>query len=151
MQFNEFKANVEKWATERGIYQFSTSTAQLLKGLSELGELADSIIKSDIDGIKDGVGDVIVCLINYAKMSGKPIYDQEPDNHDSDKHKIIGFYAAFIGDILIGINHEEVPIYALKEIAEMYGINISDCYEHVWNEIKDRKGRMVEGGAFVKE
>lgn len=30
------------------------------------------------------------------------------------------------------------------------GLDIDECIEHAWNEIKDRKGKMV-GGSFVKE
>lgn len=30
------------------------------------------------------------------------------------------------------------------------GLNLNDCIEHAWNEIKDRKGKMVDG-KFVKE
>jgi NTP pyrophosphatase (non-canonical NTP hydrolase) len=42
--------------------------AQLLKTMSELGELADATLKSDRDGIVDGVGDVMVTLIIYAAL-----------------------------------------------------------------------------------
>src|SRR5690625_5506282 len=70
MTFDEFKQNVETWAAERGIYEHSTPEAQLLKALSELGELADAVIKNDIEGIKDGVGDVAVCMVNYARLAG---------------------------------------------------------------------------------
>jgi hypothetical protein len=33
----------------------------------------------------------------------------------------------------------------------MSGLDINECCESAWIEIKDRKGRMVAGGAFVKE
>ena len=28
---------------------------------------------------------------------------------------------------------------------------MGDCFDAAWNDIKDRKGHMTEGGAFVKE
>src|SRR5690554_2696074 len=68
MTFDEFKQNVETWAAERGIYEHSTPEAQLLKALSELGELADAHIKGDEPEKADGLIDTIVCLINYAHM-----------------------------------------------------------------------------------
>src|SRR5690625_7322661 len=68
MTFDEFKQNVEAWAAERGIYEHSTAEAQLLKALSELGELADAHIKDDTSEKADGLIDTIVCLINYAHM-----------------------------------------------------------------------------------
>lgn len=38
----------------------------------------------------------------------------------------------------------------LTIIAQMYGLKIEDCVSHAYIEIKDRKGRMVNG-TFVKE
>ena len=35
-------------------------------------------------------------------------------------------------------------------IAEQLGLSFGDCLEYAWNEIKDRKGMMVNG-IFVKE
>lgn len=98
--FDEFRANVGKWADERGIYEHSTLQAQVLKAVSEMGELADAAIKGDGEALEDAIGDVVVCLIN----------------------------AAFLAKV-----------------------NMDECFARAWDEIKDRKGRMVAGGAFVKE
>ena len=38
----------------------------------------------------------------------------------------------------------------LKAIAHKLGYDFADCFELAYNEIKDRKGRWVEG-SFVKE
>lgn len=96
----ELEQKVINWAEERGIFEHSTPQAQALKAVSEMGEVADAVIKDDRDALIDGIGDVIVCLINLASMN------------DTD---------------------------------------IEECLESAWNEIKNRKGRMVPGGAFVKE
>jgi NTP pyrophosphatase (non-canonical NTP hydrolase) len=88
------------WAADRGILDHSTPQAQILKAVSEMGELADAVIKNDPEAAKDAVGDVLVCLINYCAMTGMTIHQ---------------------------------------------------CLEAAWDQIKDRKGRMVPGGAFVKE
>lgn len=39
----------------------------------------------------------------------------------------------------------------LVNYCHMTGIDIHESMQDAWNEIKDRKGRMVAGGAFVKE
>lgn len=96
----DFITNVQNWASERGIYDYSTGTAQLLKAISEMGELADAHAKMDILEMKDAVGDILVCLVNYCKLEG---------------------------------------------------LDLTQCCESAWNEIKDRKGHMVEGGVFIKE
>ena len=67
MKFEEFKSNVEKWAEERGIYEHSTALAQALKGVSEMGELADHAVKGDIEALKDDIGDVCVCIVTSRK------------------------------------------------------------------------------------
>lgn len=100
LDFCDFRERVIAWATEREILKHSTAEAQLLKGVSELGELCDALIKGDLPAQKDGVGDVMVCLVNFCELAG------------------IDFYEAM---------------------------------GTAWDAIKDRKGRMVPGGAFVKE
>lgn len=47
MTFEQFRNNVESWAEVRGIYEHSTKHAQALKAVSEMGELADAVIKGD--------------------------------------------------------------------------------------------------------
>ena len=41
-------------------------------------------------------------------------------------------------------------IVVLVNIAERHGVSITDCLEQAWNDIKDRKGKMVDG-VFVKD
>jgi len=100
MTFEQFAENVKAWAEARGIYEHSSKHAQALKAVSEMGEMADAVIKGDRDALQDSIGDVIVCLVNLSEMSG---------------------------------------------------LDINECCESAWREIKDRKGRMVAGGAFVKD
>lgn len=41
-------------------------------------------------------------------------------------------------------------IVVLTIMAAQRGLNVEDCIEHAYQQIKDRKGRMVDG-IFVKE
>ena len=41
-------------------------------------------------------------------------------------------------------------VLGLSNIADVYQLNFEDCIRQAYNEIKDRKGRMVDG-VFVKE
>lgn len=63
MSWNIAELDVIRWAEARGIVANSDSKTQLLKAVSEMGELADAIIKRDRSAIVDGIGDVLVCLI----------------------------------------------------------------------------------------
>jgi len=100
MSYTYLENEIIIWATQRKIIPNSHPQTQLLKAVSEIGELADATIKNDQDGIADGVGDVMVCLIVYC---------------------------------------------ALQDI------NLVDCMELAYEEIKDRKGTLLANGVFVKD
>jgi NTP pyrophosphatase (non-canonical NTP hydrolase) len=100
MTWDELIQAVEAWAEARQIIPNSTPEAQLLKTVSELGELADARLKHDLVDVCDGVGDVLVTLIIFAKLSG---------------------------------------------------LNIRGCLERAYDTIKDRKGKLMPNGVFVKE
>lgn len=158
MNWNEFKNNVESWATERGIYEHSTPEAQLLKALSELGELADAVIKNDRDGLKDAIGDVAVCLVNYEKMvrEEKGIWCEPAPTGGATANSRIGDIAVDIGLVLLNngaVNYSiaGAAIESLQHIASKHGLDFMYCCKCAWREIKDRKGRMAAGGAFVKD
>jgi len=68
MTWNIVEMDVIRWSEKRGIIENSDSKTQLLKAFSEMGELADAINKRDREGIIDGLGDVLVCLINVAAI-----------------------------------------------------------------------------------
>lgn len=98
--YADIELKIIQWAEARKIVPNSTAATQLLKALSELGELADATIKNDRAGIIDGVGDVMVCLVNYC---------------------------------------------ALQDV------NLVNCMESAYEEIKHRKGTLLPNGVFVKE
>ena len=100
MTFEQNIARIQEWAQNAGIYEHSSVQAQVLKSVSEMGELADAVIKGDLPAAEDAYGDVIVCLVNAAYMQG---------------------------------------------------IDISDALAKVTDIVTARKGRMVEGGAFMKD
>lgn len=70
MSYRATELLVLRWAEARGIIQNGNSQTQLLKTMSELGELADAIAKRDKLGIVDGLGDVLVTLIVVADLEG---------------------------------------------------------------------------------
>ncbi len=66
--YRELELQVVRWAEARKIIPNATPASQLMKLVSEVGELCDAEGKKNLDGIKDGVGDVVVCLINYCAL-----------------------------------------------------------------------------------
>ena len=84
--FEQDSARVIEWAEARKIIPNSTPLAQLLKTMSELGELADATLKTDREGVIDGIGDVLVTLIIYSSLQSATLetalraaYDQIKD------------------------------------------------------------------------
>jgi NTP pyrophosphatase (non-canonical NTP hydrolase) len=41
-------------------------------------------------------------------------------------------------------------VVVLTILAAQIGVDLEDCIEHAWHQIKDRKGRMIDG-IFVKD
>ena len=41
-------------------------------------------------------------------------------------------------------------IVVLVNIAERNNLSLTECVNHAWNDIKDRKGKMIDG-IFIKE
>ena len=163
MTFEVFKSNVEQWAEERGIYEHSTALAQALKAVSEVGELADAVIKSDKDALKDAIGDVAVCIVNASKMIGASIKVGEVT--DLDRETCVKTCAAlcafYVSDLAtaIALGYElwtiedaiEYSLLNLSCLSEKIGLDLMDCCEAAWKVIKNRSGKMVAGGAFVKD
>jgi NTP pyrophosphatase (non-canonical NTP hydrolase) len=98
MSYESIEMEIVRWSEARKIIPNSTPAAQILRAISELGELSNATSKDDLGQIKDSVGDVMVCLINYC---------------------------------------------ALQDI------NLVDCMESAFREIKDRKGTLLDNGVFV--
>jgi NTP pyrophosphatase (non-canonical NTP hydrolase) len=71
--FENLEAHVIEWAKDRGIYDNSSATKQFLKAVSEMGEVADGLAKMNMAEIKDGIGDVVVCLINLCHILGTTV------------------------------------------------------------------------------
>ena len=46
--------------------------------------------------------------------------------------------------------NEKLTIYWLKSISYVLGYDFDECFELAYQEIKDRKGRWIDG-SFVKE
>lgn len=68
MTWNIVELDVIRWSEARGIIPNSTSAAQLKKAYEEMDELSEAISNRDNARIVDGIGDVLVCLINVAAL-----------------------------------------------------------------------------------
>jgi len=155
-KFQALQQNVIQWATDRGIFDKehgSSFNKQYLKFLSELGELSDAVLKNDTTAIKDAIGDCIVCLINADVLSenGYSITFTENDIQELKEQGEKETLEVFIMTIVQhSIESNLLTIYTLLLLEQRLGFEFCECLEYAYNEIKDRKGKMING-AFVKE
>lgn len=66
----DLETKIISWANERNLIAPTNAHNQILKTLEELGETARSLLKGDKEGIKDGIGDVLVTLAIFAATQG---------------------------------------------------------------------------------
>ena len=69
MNFEKLEQRVVEWSLDRKIIPNSTPLAQFKKMESEMIELKEGLETDDMVEIIDGVGDVLVCLINICALS----------------------------------------------------------------------------------
>jgi NTP pyrophosphatase (non-canonical NTP hydrolase) len=87
MSYREVELEILRWAEDRRIIPNATPTSQLLKAVSEMGELADAEGKRNRELIRDAVGDVMVCLINYCALRDIDIVSCMADAYDQIKDR----------------------------------------------------------------
>jgi len=69
MSYAEIELKVIRWSEQRQIIPNSTPMAQWIKACQEMEELRLGLVNRDDAEIKDGVGDVMVCLINLCALA----------------------------------------------------------------------------------
>ena len=73
MSIDYYEEQVLQWAQERHILQNSTPQQQMLKLVSEMGELSDNVAKGR--DVRDDIGDCLVVLTIIAEMKGTNLSD----------------------------------------------------------------------------
>ena len=73
MSIDILTEQINTWHKDRKIVPNSSAATQALKAMSEMGELADNIIKGK--DITDDIGDVYVCLCSIVALSGLKMED----------------------------------------------------------------------------
>ena len=158
---------IHQWAKERGIFDKSTLFDQLLKTHEEVGELIKACYDDDPLAIQDAIGDVMVTLINYCyfkKIDFVKVYKQI----QYDDSEAINIYCAltvndtiafFLRDLFYSWNKPlKVTIFStvsnilrnLQNITINNNTTLEECLNIAYNEIKNRKGRIING-KFVKD
>lgn len=158
MKLKELITNVQQWSIDRGLDK-ADSKKQLLKLYEEFGELASGLAKGNKEVVKDSIGDVVVVLIILAQQQGIRqisdfcvIFDHLSTNDLMPRaSELIGLISLRMRRTKDEIEEPFVRlILYLRTIAKYENLKFEDCLLQAWNEIKDRKGKLVDG-VWVKE
>ena len=172
MNLNAYRDLILGWARDRNLIEGSTPTKQLDKLFEELGEYAGSFARHTVPEkreemlvkMQDGLGDVFVVVCILAEQMGVELdFDQMEDYEDTGRNGVFYLALGCLAGLVEAQEHkiedesmEPIPdhfFYAITTgiaVAKRNGFDFLACIEMAWNEIKDRKGRMVDG-VFVKE
>lgn len=142
-RYKQLCEQVVAWAKERNLIDPKNAGKQYLKFLEEVGETARAILKDEKPQMIDGFGDIAVTMI----ILGEQL------NHKyalSCTHTIIEIE-------LYDVVRRVAPNFCnpsamnfLHDAAAKHGLDLVECLESAYNEIKDRKGKTVNG-SFHKE
>lgn len=162
--------NIEHWAEDRNLISGSTPHRQLLKLYEEFGELCSGLAKNKPEVIKDSVGDcfVVLVILNKQLNLGDNIIVnnlETPFYEYTDIPLGVMFYMGGLAALLNGINkpglkqstlrnalkdHIAWCIHGLTFLCDNLGLEFKDCVQYAYDQIKDQKGKMVDG-VFIKE
>lgn len=158
MELHKLITNVQQWSIARGLDK-ADSKKQMLKLYEEFGELASGLAKGNKEVVKDSIGDVVVVLIILAQQQGlEKISDFNIICNHLQPSDLMPQASETIGLISLRARRTkgeiEEPIVRLisylRTIAKYENLKFEDCLSQAWNEIKDRKGKLIDG-VWVKE
>lgn len=105
------------WAYARNIIDGSDFYRQYMKAQSEMGELADALLKGNKEDTKDAIGDVLVCLINLSEQCNLSLEECLESAYDSIKdRKGVMFNGVFVKDT--DENYERILNHLNRDLDE---------------------------------
>lgn len=151
-EIGEVTEKIRQWAHDRNLIDGATSASQFLKLTEEWKEIFDGIFDKNIELIIDAVGDCYVVLTIIAAQNK---IDLETLNYTPAPFENAGI--SVLGALAHNIAKGKLIIQPLTEclcylayIADGLGFSVTYAANAAYHEIKDRKGRVVDG-VFVKE
>ena len=151
---NDLITKIVDWANARNLIKGSDYNTQLLKLLSEVGELADGIAKNDVAAIKDAIGDCYVVLVILSNLwadhdISKPIGELGNINPTKAVFHLVSMLSRF-GHVELSQFNLMFFVDYLNALAIYYDLTLAACVQAAYDEIKHRKG-VMHNGVFVKE
>lgn len=154
---NELINKVEQWAIDRNLHTASPQ-GQALKVVEEFTETLMAHDDDNKDEVIDGIGDTYVTLIILCKQLGMKFSEAVvkkyfwDDTQDIQPAEVMNWLVSGVAKKDVESAHLGVTglLMSLDRFVELYKITPEQCLSVAYNEIKDRKGKMIDG-VFVKE
>ena len=159
---NELVTLTKKWFTDRDLENGGRLDKQSLKLSEEFGELCAGYLKKNEKLTKDSIGDCAVVIVGLAMLIKEDVHSifEESDNiRRKDVMECFKLLNANVSEFQLSQNlaSKEMcrnnlvrAVAYLKSISKALDYDFADCFEIAYNEIKDRKGKWIDG-SFVKE
>lgn len=153
---------VKKWFIDRDLENGGRLDKQSLKLSEEFGELCAGYLKKNDQLTKDSIGDCAVVIVGLAllsKVDVDSIFEESKNVRTNDMMMSFAYANICISNIqtqqhlnLMNLHMKSLILLIgyLKSISNALGYDFEECFELAYQEIKDRKGRWIDG-SFVKE
>lgn len=144
LQLTELQPLILQWGKDKNLLFLENAPKQRLKLIEECGELASAILKNDVKLQKDAIGDIFVVLTILAEQLEKKQHLTK-----------LPYERVFVNEyVLINrvINYSDAPnvVSYLQTLSLELELDLTECANIAWNEIKNRTGNTING-TFIKD
>ena len=134
-----------QWGKDRDLLRVDNYEKQSLKLFEEYGELCKAIIENKPKEIADAIGDIFVVKTLLGEMQ-----ERRKIKIDIFKYNKILMLVMFLADFIEEADVGGLDIHLSELSGELVGKPLDEVVADVYNEIKDRKGKTVNG-TFIRE
>ena len=154
--------NVKQWFIDRDFKYGGRLDKQSLKLIEEFGELCASYLKKNEQLTKDSIGDCAVVIVGLALLIKEDVHKIFEGLNPAEEVDVMKCFKGLNLNICAILSYSDrryngifrydlvFAVEYLKSISNILGYDFDECFELAYNEIKDRKGRWIDG-TFVKE
>ena len=172
VEMQQLQEQIVQWAHDRNIIEGSSIYDQAKKLVEEMGELFNGINKGKPVVVVDSIGDIAVVLTileaihyreqgspiefrNHLNMKGSIYLEGEDITLIKTEADIAMLTSGMLTDAVRYDQSNTINIIegiwdALYHYTELSHIDLYDCVKSAYDEIKDRKGKLVDG-VFIKD
>lgn len=154
--------NVKQWFIDRDLKYSGRLDKQSLKLIEEFGELCAGYLKKNEKLTKDSIGDCAVVIVGLALLIKEDVHKIFEGLNPVEEVDVMNCFKGLNLNICAILSYSDrrysgifrynlvFVVEYLKSISNILGYDFEECFELAYQEIKDRKGKWIDG-SFVKE